>query len=299
MSNVSWSHPARLIVAFLGLGSWLAGCSEPSAPPPEAPAASSAPKAPAPGEPWPLNAPSLDDAPAGPLGDSVRRGYTLVSDTPRALPENVGASMRCTSCHLNGGTVPGAGPWVGVTAVFPEHRDRDGRVITLESRINDCFERSLNGRALDPLSPEMVDIVAYMTWLSQGVPVGVKVEGRGFRRPDPLPELVADPAHGEQLYGQRCAACHGPTGAGITAPDGAVVYPPLWGDASFNIGAGMARLDTAAAFVRRNMPLGQGGSLTEQEAYDVAAYFTTQDRPDFARKAKDWPNGHKPRDARY
>ena len=59
------------------------------------------------------------------------------------------------------------------------------------------------------------------------------------------------------------------------------------------------RLDTAAAFVKANMPLGQGGSLSDDDAYDVAAFFTRQPRPDFARKHLDWPKGGKPKDARY
>jgi hypothetical protein len=76
------------------------------------------------------------------------------------------------------------------------------------------------------------------------------------------------------------------------------------GRRSFNIGAGMARTYTAAAFVKRNMPigfhekfpLGQGG-LSDQDAVDVAEYFTHQDRPDFPDKVKDWPKDPKPRDA--
>jgi thiosulfate dehydrogenase len=77
------------------------------------------------------------------------------------------------------------------------------------------------------------------------------------------------------------------------------MFPALWGPRSFNIGAGMARLNTAAAFIKSSMPLGQGGSLTNQEAYDIAAYFTQQPRPDFKKKSQDWPKGDKPPDARY
>jgi thiosulfate dehydrogenase len=246
---------------------------------------------------WPLRAPDPATIPDGPLGDAIRQGQALVTQTDTLLPANTGAALRCTSCHLQGGTVAGAGPWVGLPAVFPEHRTRNDRVNTLEQRINDCFERSVNGRPLDPTSPEMSAIVAYMTWLSQGVPIGVPVEGRGFPHLVDPPE--ADPTRGAAVYAARCAACHGADGDGRDGPDGRMLFPPLWGDRSFNIAAGMARLDTAAAFVKANMPLGQGGTLTDQEAVDVAAYFTTQDRPDFAGKATDWPRGGRPRDARY
>ncbi|WP_316683759.1 c-type cytochrome [Ralstonia holmesii] len=46
----------------------------------------------------------------------------------------------------------------------------------------------------------------------------------------------------------------------------------------------MARIYTAAAFVKHNMPLCKGGTLTAQEAVDVAAFFTQQPRPDYAAR---------------
>lgn len=246
---------------------------------------------------WPLVAPDPATIPDGPMGDAIRRGQTLVTRTREELPDHVGNGLHCSSCHLGGGTVANAGPWVGITGVFPEFRTRNAKVNVLQDRVNDCFERSMNGEPLPPASDDMTAIVAYMTWLSQGVPSGVPIEGRGFARIKA--PATPDPSNGEKLYGERCAACHGADGQGLSGPDGAYLYPALWGDRSFNIGAGMARPDTAAAFVRWNMPLGQGGTLTDQEAYDLAAYFTTRPRPDFARKGEDWPNGGKPRDARY
>jgi thiosulfate dehydrogenase len=281
---------ALAVVAAAAAAIWLA---LPADPPPAAPPATATAQ---PVE-WPNRAPDPATIPEGPLGDAIRRGQQLVTHTRDELPEHVGADLNCTSCHLKGGTVPDAGPWVGLPGEFPEYRARNDKVVTLEGRVNDCFERSMNGEPLDPAGQDMTAIVAYMTWLSKDVPVGVPVEGRGFAKIADPPQ--ADPERGEALYAQKCAACHGAGGQGLDGPDGSYLYPPLWGDRTFNIGAGMARLDTAAAFVHDNMPLGQGGTLTEQEAYDVAAYFTTQPRPDFAGKAQDWPKGNKPRDARY
>jgi thiosulfate dehydrogenase len=186
---------------------------------------------------------------------------------------------------------------VGITGVFPEFRTRNAKVNLLEDRINDCFERSMNGQRLPNDSEPVVALVAYMTWLSQGQPVGTSVAGRGFPKLKEQPEPDAN--NGRVVYASRCAACHGAEGQGISGPGGAYAFPPLWGDRSFNIGAGMARLDTATAFVSHNMPLGQGGTLSAQEAVDVASFFTAQPRPDFARKHEDWPAGGKPRDARY
>ena len=61
----------------------------------------------------------------------------------------------------------------------------------------------------------------------------------------------------------------------------------------------MARYRTAAAFIRANMPRTAPGSLSLQEALDVAAYIDGQPRPDFAGKARDWPRGGAPIDAPY
>lgn len=234
--------------------------------------------------------------PDGPLGAAIRRGQRIVTRTYETLPDHVGNGLHCTSCHLEGGTKSGAASWVGVPGVFPEFRARSGRVDPLERRVNDCFERSMNGTALDPAGDDMTAIVAYMGFISRGVPAGRTPPGRGFQRIDP--PRTPDRAHGAQLYAQRCASCHGADGAG-QSPGGQYAFPALWGPRSYNLGAGLARLDTAAAFVRTNMPLGQGGTLSEQEAYDVADYFIHQDRPDFARKHLDWPHGGRPRDARY
>lgn len=242
------------------------------------------------------HAPPPAPIPNGPLGDAIRRGKLIVTRTFETLPEHVGNGLHCTSCHLDEGTHTGAASWVGIPGVFPEYRARSGRVDTLERRINDCFERSLNGTALDPGSEDMAAVVAYMGFLSRDVPAGRTPPGRGFRRTEHPP--TPDRAHGQTLYAQRCASCHGADGAG-QAPGGQYAFPPVWGPRSYNIAAGLARLDTAASFIRWNMPLGQGGTLTDQEAYDVADYVIHQPRPDFARKHLDWPHGGRPRDARY
>ena len=139
-------------------------------------------------------------------------------------------------------------------------------------------------------------MMAYMSWLSTGVPVGVSVAGRGFEKFDNA--LLPDRAHGKQIYAAQCASCHGADGQGTRNAEGGYAFPPVWGDDSFNVGAGMARMYTAAAFVKHNMPLGQGGTLSAQQALDVAAYLTQQPRPDFAARADDWPKGGKPKDAR-
>ncbi|MFS8037511.1 c-type cytochrome [Xanthobacter sp. AM11] len=232
------------------------------------------------------------------------RGMRLNTQTHTLLPNNVGNVLNCASCHLNGGTVADGSPYVGVSAFFPSYGARAGRVITLEERINGCFQRSMNGKPLPKEGDDMKAMVAYFNWMKGITKPEDKVEGRGIGKVSQ--DIKPDPDNGKRIYAAQCAVCHGDNGEGLKDAAGKFVYPPLWGDLSFNIGAGMARTYTAAAFVKRNMPigfhekfpLGQGG-LSDQEAVDVAEYFSHMPRPDFAPKVKDWPNGGKPADARY
>jgi thiosulfate dehydrogenase len=221
---------------------------------------------------------------------AARRGLALLQHTRDSLPGFVRAELACVSCHPRDGTQPNAMPWVGVYSRFPQYRSRSGAVSTLEDRINDCFQRSMNGRALPWDSRAMRDIVAYMAALSAGYPVGSTIEGQGLPRMTPV---AANAPHGETVYAAQCARCHGVDGAGTTAA------PPLWGSRSFNIGAGMARLRTAASFIRHNMPADQPGALNDQDAFDVAAYIGSHPRPDFPGKEHDWPNGDAPPDVAY
>lgn len=234
--------------------------------------------------------PADSELPNDEVGRSARRGLALLVSTRDSLPNNVGNALRCVSCHPDNGRRPNAMPWIGVYARFPQYRSRSGTVNIIEDRINDCFERSMNGKALEPRGRDMRDIVAYMAFLSRGVPVGAPVPGQGLPK---LDVTSGDSAAGSRLYAATCSPCHGPGGQGTP------VAPPVWGPRSFNVGAGMARARTAAAFIRRTMPYDRPGSLTDQQAFDVARYITSQPRPDFRGKERDWPNGDPPPDVAY
>jgi len=255
-------------------------------------------RAPAPAPPPPPPSPNdaklifPDDAaiPDGPEGAAIRRGRALVANVRDSLPGQTKSALNCTSCHLDEGTRAWAAPWVGVYGRFPQYRARNARMNILEDRINDCFVRSLNGRALPTSGQDIRDIVAYMAWLSLRVPAGVTMEGQGFAK---LKTTVGDTVAGREIFTGICSRCHGSDG------DGTTIAPPLWGERSYNIGAGMARLRTAAAFIKFNMPYDNPGSLSEQQSTDVAAYINSRPRPDFAGKEKDWPNGDHPPDVPY
>jgi thiosulfate dehydrogenase len=249
--------------------------------------------------------PRLADMLGRPDAAQLVRGMRLHLQTKALLPDNVGNDLNCTSCHLNVGTVANGSPFVGVSAAFPSYAPRSGRVISLEDRINGCFKRSMNGKPLPVDSAEMKAMVAYFDWMKGAAKPESAIPGRGVGKV--AMTIQPDEANGRKVYLAQCAVCHGQDGEGLRqAGGGGLVFPPLWGAQSFNLGAGMARTYTAAAFVKNNMPvgfhdhfpLGQGG-LSDQEAVDVAQYFSHQPRPDFAEKANDWPKDKKPADSRY
>jgi thiosulfate dehydrogenase len=233
-----------------------------------------------------------------PFGELVKYGYALFTDTADEIGPMVSDSARrfagnnlaCQNCHLRGGTQPYAMPLIGVWGQFPQYRAREGAVDTLEDRINGCMERSMNGRALPLESREMRAFSSYMRWLSTGVPDGAKLKGAGTLRIKE-PGRAADVSHGTEVFSQICAACHGADGQGQRAQTGAAYQiPPLWGPDSYNNGAGMSRLLTVAAYAMHNMPIGTAFPvLTDEQAYDVAAYVISRERPEKANLDKDFP----------
>jgi len=246
-----------------------------------------------------------------PFGRLVKHGYALFTDTANEIGPTVsdptrrfaGNNLTCQNCHLRGGTQPYAMPLIGIWGQFPQYRAREGAVDTLEDRINGCMERSMNGRPLPPAGREMRALSSYMRWLSTGIPDGAKLVGAGTLRIKE-PARAANPGHGEVLFSRLCAACHGPDGSGQRAQTGAgYQFPPLWGPDSYNTGAGMSRLLTAAAYAMHNMPIGtlfNAPVLTDEEAYDVAAYVINQNRPEMANLESDFPTRlQKPIDTPY
>lgn len=227
---------------------------------------------------------------AGPMGVAIERGRAILTATGDSLPENVGSKLRCSSCHLDAGMRKDGLLLAGAYGRYPQYRTRTGGVVTLEARINDCFERSLNGRAIDQSSSAMTDLVSYMWFISRGVPVDGKVSGQGIRK---LSVTSGDTLRGQAIFAANCVSCHGNNGGGTNTA------PPLWGPNSFNIGAAMARVQTSSGFIRYNMPFDRPGVLTDQQATDVASYLSRRSRPDFHGKENDWPNGDAPADVPY
>lgn len=235
--------------------------------------------------------PSPETIPGDLRGEQIRLGYKMIVDTQEYGKRYVGNALNCANCHLDGGLNPNAASFVGISTLYPQYRERAGRQMTLADRINECFERSMNGKSLPSDSVKLTAIVAYIEWLSENMPPGSAVPWRG------IPRLTSthqpDPLNGKTVFEKKCVFCHGSDGQGTMAG------PPVWGLRSYNIGAEMARAGVAAAFIKANMPRGWGWTVTDDEAVDVATYINAQPRPDFSDKIHDWPKGNKPADTPY
>lgn len=229
--------------------------------------------------------------------EQIRYGRELIANTsvylgPGGKVAAMTNGMNCQNCHLDAGTRYFGNNYSAVAANYPKFRPRSGTVESIERRINDCLQRSLNGRALDSLSREMRAMVAYISWVGSGVEKGTTPPGAGLMELEPL-DRPADPVRGDALFKAKCVSCHGADGQGLASSSGnGYTYPPLWGDHSYNIGAGLYRLSRFAGYVKANMPLGAthlNPQLTDEEAWDIAAYVNSQPRPD-RDISGDWPD---------
>jgi len=258
--------------------------------------------------------PEVGALPRDAHGMQVREGRDLITATYAHIGPNVadaskryaGNNLACANCHLQAGTKKFGVPLFGLWGDFPKYSARTGTEITIEERINACMTRSMNGRAMPDDAPEMQAIVAYIKFLSTGVPAGRQLPGMGSGNMREL-KRVAEPRRGQTIYARVCASCHNTDGSGIrnSAPDTDLGYmiPPLWGPDSFNDAAGMARITTMANFVHFNMPHGAdylNPQLSVEDAWDVAGYVESQKRPHKAGLDKDFPDLLlKPIDASY
>lgn len=237
------------------------------------------------------NPPSLEDLdPDDPATEYIQYGEEVFNETHVVIEENVGNELSCQSCHADGG-VAQSSSMVGVTTQFPQYRPREGVVFTLEDRINGCMVRSMNGEMIPNDSKEMRSLVAYLTYISEGIEVGEEIPWRMLNTMKEIPE--PDVTRGEELYEEKnCMSCHATDGSGTGANSG----PALWGDDSFNDGAGMARMVKMAGYLKNNMPPAEEPQLTDQEAADLAAFILSQERPEWKGHDTDWPEGGRPTD---
>ncbi len=243
------------------------------------------------------SAPDESTIPSDEHGELIRYGKELISHTalylgPSGKVAHISNGMNCQNCHLKAGTVPFGNNYSAVAANYPKFRDRSGTIESLERRVNDCLERSLNGKKLDSTSKEMRAFVSYIAWLGKDVPKKSNPKGVGLFD---LKKLTrpADPAKGKMVFEETCKRCHQDNGEGLREENSLEwKYPPLWGKDSYNIGAGLYRLSRFAGYVKMNMPNDIASHekpfLTDEQAWDVAAYVNSMPRPE-KDISKDWP----------
>lgn len=243
------------------------------------------------------HAPDSSRIPTTAEGDLIRYGRELVAHTslylgPQGKVMAISNGMNCQNCHLKAGKKLYGNNYAGVAATYPKFRARSGTIETVEKRVNDCIERSLNGEKLSENSTEMQAFVAYIKWVGSEVTKGVYPVGAGI--PDlPMLKRAADPARGKLVYIGQCTRCHGVNGEGFREKNSLEwKYPPLNNENSYNNGAGLYRLSRFAGYVKSNMPYGatyENPILTDEEAWDVAAYVNSLPRP-MKQFSNDWPD---------
>jgi thiosulfate dehydrogenase len=226
--------------------------------------------------------PAMESIPDDRYGGDVNLGFKIFTQTRRYAGRYSGNNLKCSSCHLDSGRKPNAAPLWAAYGMYPAYRKKNDQNNTFEERIQQCFRFSLNGFAPALDAPEIKALVSYAHFLARGAPVGIDLPGRGY------PQIVdtgfdPSPSRGANIYQQKCVQCHGENGEGQQSEE-QVIYPPLWGLQSYNKGAGFFQNHLLAGFIRANMPLDEGWSLTDQEALDLAAYINQQIRPPDPRK---------------
>ncbi|MBK1717625.1 c-type cytochrome [Thiocystis violacea] len=240
----------------------------------------------APGPSGHFTPPARDDKPSDAFGEMVALGEAIFThtDSHAISGQYVGNRQVCEDCHLDAGRLADAAPMWAAWVAYPAYRAKDNRVSTIIERIQGCFTYSMNAQASEVGHPPTAEsqtihaLASYLYWLATGAPTGDRtMPGRGYPKLAET-ELGFDPDRGAAVYERACAICHGADGEGGQAGDQRV-FPPLWGASSYNWGAGMHNIDTAAAFIKTNMPLGNFLELSDQEAWDVAAFINAQERP--------------------
>ena len=262
---------------------------------------------------WPTPEIDLSKLPDTEQNRMIRFGQDLLTHTSEYLgPEMAdpakrysGSNMNCASCHRAAATIPYAAPLIGTFGAYPQFQPRFGKTVTLENRINLCFTHSLSGRAIPEDSKEMKALMAYIEYLSIGVPKGAKLIGEK-EMVVVEPKRAANLERGETVFKEQCSVCHGEDGlgkrVGTKGDRKGYEFPPLWGPDATSESASMFRILSTFQYVYVNMPFGQATwdkpALSKDDAYDVAGFVISHPRqPREGEVAKDFSNPYdKPED---
>ena len=206
----------------------------------------------------------------------VRKGEAIFTHTRENAGAYVGNDLDCSNCHLDAGRLAHSAPLWAAYVRYPRYRAKTGQVSSFAERLQGCFRYSMNGKPPPADGDVIKALTAYSYWLATGAPTGRDLPGYGYLDLG-QPAQAPDYQRGKAVFTRDCALCHGGDGQGQWA-DGTQVFPALWGPDSFNWGAGMHSVKTAAGFIKANMPFSRGNTLTDQDAWDVAYYMDAHER---------------------
>lgn len=221
--------------------------------------------------------------PNGKYGQAVRYGRELMLHTAYYIgPDGIngrytGNKMNCTNCHRDAGTRPYAFNLVRAFRDYPQYRAREGRILSLAERINNCVMRPNLGKPLPLDSREMISIMSYLKFLSDSSAVNKNTKGLKNMEVE-FPDKAATSANGERLYAINCERCHAANGEGkMRFDDVCYEYPPIWGLKAYRPGSSMHRVIKLAQWLKANMPYDKTTPgttfLTDAEALDIAAFI--------------------------
>lgn len=224
----------------------------------------------------------LSTIPKGKFGDEVRYGRELMLHTAYLIgPDGIkgkylGNKMNCTNCHQDAGTKAFSFNLMLSHEQYPQYRPREGKVLTLAERINNCVERPHNGKPLPLDSREMVALLSYLKWINGFVPQNKIFKGARNLEIS-FPKRAASSERGSELFQLHCQRCHGTEGEGkLQVNNITYVYPPLWGEKAYQPGSSMHRIIKQAQWLKANMPFDKATwdrpFLSDEEALDIAAF---------------------------
>ena len=235
------------------------------------------------------------------FGEAVRYGRNLFFNTAYYIgPDGIkgkylGNKMNCTNCHQEAGTKPFSFNLMSSHDNYPQYRGREGKILTLAERINNCVMRPHNGKPLPLDCDEMVAMLSYLKWINSFVSKGQPFAG-AKNMEIAFPATAADPVQGKILFEQNCSRCHGSNGEGkFNVGNTTYIYPPLWGANGYQPGSSMHRVIKQAQWLKANMPYDKVVAakpfLTDEQALNIAAYVNNDElhtRPD--PKSFDYPH---------
>jgi thiosulfate dehydrogenase len=225
----------------------------------------------------------LSAIPTGKFGEEVRYGRELMLHTAYLIgPDGIngkylGNKMNCTNCHQDAGTKAFSFNLMLSHEQYPQYRAREGKVLTLAERINNCIARPHNGKPLPLDSREMVALLSYLRWINGFVPHNTVFKG-AENLEILFPERAASSKRGAELFQLHCQRCHGAEGGGKVQQDNVTyIYPPLWGEKAYQAGSSMHRIIKQAQWLKANMPFDKASwnkpFLSDEEALDIAAFI--------------------------